>query len=359
MTRGQEADPLLLRAECLRYLETVKALAMVSFGVIMPQRSGAETEAAIESADVRSLRRYKKKMEQNITTLRSILGATEPDESYAVIRREALAEGWDYVILPKWHIDELFPKLPRYAPAWNRLPLQTWAHVHLEPREPTPTRVMWLEENAHSDMAALWNQSLASYGPARAEMQESGPFGPRSREHAALVRLTIQAAYHFVEAFLNGAAFNFWYANKERLDPGVCTMLLEWDEVRARRAHLSLREKLLKYPRIISGAPIPLFTDHDDNFQFMTSTVMRIRHTHSHLSPRPDGAAGSVVDLAPFFESTDMDVAGRAVDAAVSLAKRIAESCYRERGWLYWLRERSTDTRTFQWDNKPRTLAEL
>jgi hypothetical protein len=321
----------------------------------MLQRSGAETEAAIDSADVRNLRQNKKKMEQNIATLRSFLGATEPDETYAVIRREALAEGWDYVILPKWKIEELFPRLSRYVPAWNRLPLHTLVYVYLEPREPGPTRVMWLEENTHSDMAALWNQSLASYGAAKTEVQQSGPYGPRSREHVALVRLTIQAAYHFVEAFLNGAAFNFWYANKERLDRDVCTMLLEWDEVKARRAHLSLREKLLKYPRIISGAPPPLFTDHDDDFQFMTSTVMRIRHAHSHLSPRPDGASGGVVDLAPFLESTDIEVAERAVE----LAKRIAEACYRERGWLYWLRERSKDTRTFQWDNKHRTLAEL
>jgi hypothetical protein len=163
---------------------------MFSCGVVQLANAGPETENAIRNANKSSLRRYLRSSSEQIANLRALLGANEPNETYSALRHEATKNSWKYVILSRWRLDELFVQLSDLVEGWSRLPAHTLLHIYLDPHRSQETALMWLEENAYSDMAVAWNRALESHSEAELEIQ-SGPRGPKNRDHVAMVRLAI------------------------------------------------------------------------------------------------------------------------------------------------------------------------
>ena len=346
-------DLAQLRAECRKILEIAKAFSSLS-GMVSLKNIGPNNEQTIKTAGREDLNRYRKKLSDNNAAIRSFLGATKSDETYLRIWDDALRKNYEYIYFPKMHIESLFSNMGRIAPNWNALPAHTLIKRYLKSAKADVIWAIWPEADIYSDIAVLWNLSFDLYAQLKAEFNHQ-----KNREYSALVKALILNAYHFLEAFLNAAALNFWYHNRTRLDSSTLRLLLEWDEKKQQRAHLSLREKLLKYPRIIGGTSEPIFTEAHEDFQFITSIAMRMRHAQSHPSLRPDMAAGGIIDPAPLLEGSNIALAERAVDSAIRIAKEIAQVCYADQRWLYWLQERSAETGRFLTEETPKIFEVL
>jgi hypothetical protein len=107
-------------------------------------------------------------------------------------------------------------------------------------------------------MCAVFNLML-DIEPERDKAVAAPPsIGKRTvKTSNALRRAVLVTALHFVEAYLNGLAFDHLARNATSLDEKTKALLSERREGGTGRKYLSLREKALKYPRIVMGLDHP------------------------------------------------------------------------------------------------------
>ena len=160
------------------------------------------------------------------------------------------------------------------------------------------------------------------------------------KERVALQRATVVASFNVIEAYLNGLAFDHVELNGKKLDDAAKALLTEWDPVKQRPLrYLSLREKLLKYPRLIMGVEHPPLQENNCvELKFVVETAKRVRDAIVHASPAPN-----IVTLDPEKEiavhGVDFETAEQVVDATVTLIRKVEEKINggdnRLRGWLH------------------------
>jgi len=114
-----------------------------------------------------------------------------------------------------------------------------------------------LEATLFEDLAALWNETLrcASEDKDPDAVDEAAFAGKR---HRALSRSTVRAVYALIEGYLNGVALDTMIAGKA-LTAKEKGLLQEQRD--GRFAPVSLRAKILKYPRIALSTGHPIYTE--------------------------------------------------------------------------------------------------
>jgi hypothetical protein len=110
-----------------------------------------------------------------------------------------------------------------------------------------------------------------------------------SKTSDALCRSTIVTACYVIEAYLNGIAFDYYWANSSQLSDKKKILLTEWDHVEGRSRHISLREKALQYPRIIMGANHPPLQESNcPELAFVLERAKLMRDSIVHATPKLD-----------------------------------------------------------------------
>jgi len=157
------------------------------------------------------------------------------------------------------------------------------------------------------------------------------------KQRLALTRATAKAAFNFVEGYLNGLATDVLIM--EVVSEQDRTKLSEWDDKTRRVRFLSLREKLLQYPKIAVNAPHPLL--EEGNCREIKSIIkleQQIRHSLIHPTPMFDSRrfehcreeAHSQLEMGSVADLCDC-----AVELVAKLNAAIGEKYGKVNHWLY------------------------
>lgn len=193
--------------------------------------------------------------------------------------------------------------------------------------------VFQLEVSLYEDMAALWNSALHAnnlaerHGASKLDVKNAG----------ALLRATAKATFNLLEGYVNGLASDILLTKS--ITDEERAKLQEWDSARSRARHLSLRDKLLQYPKIAIAASHPPIDDAAT--PSMRNVIqMEVKLRHALIHPRPEWHLSDRVEFREraFFELSLSDV-GRLCDDVIDLIERIAGVVGNEYGdvslWLF------------------------
>ena len=168
-----------------------------------------------------------------------------------------------------------------------------------------------------------------------------------SKSASALHRATINAACHFVEAYINGIAQAHLLKYDGKLDPRTKAALTEWDLAQNRPNYQTLRDKILHYPRVIRGGNRPLLHEKNcDEFRLFFKAIKPIRDAIAHSSPAFDDRSGSPGKELRFFK-VELKYATAAVDNAIGLAQKIETLLKGNLEEVQWLCSRPAPDKLF------------
>lgn len=238
-----------------------------------------------------------------------------------LLAREGAPPG-TVLFLPKYSIqDHLFTKYGRTMPTFDLLPLH--ARIGLDTASISEVRepITWflLEAKLFEDMALLWNTLL-----------DSGP-EPLSKWGEVLSRSTVRAGFNFLEGYLNGLAEEVLKGpDRHSLTSRDLEKLLEWSAARNRPQRLSLRDKILQYPRVALRATVPPMAERkSEAMDLIVRQVRKLRHPLVHPAPSSSFEAPELEGMrdayreAVFFELR-RDEVSELVDATIALVREIA-----------------------------------
>ncbi len=146
---------------------------------------------------------------------------------------------------------------------------------------------------------------------------------------------------------MNGMGFDIWITAKaNELTDNEKMKLTEWNFAHNRLRPLSLREKLLQYPRMaIRATESPLQENNCPEMQYLLAQETRVRHALVHPTPKieewrdPDTYLREHV----FFELTIEDV-GKIVDSTITLIREVNRAIGAKFGNVdLWLFSRNPD----------------
>jgi hypothetical protein len=200
-----------------------------------------------------------------------------------------------------------------------------------------PMRI--LEASLYEDMAALFNLAHRATGDAEQDTSSKVLL-----KHAtALTRACATAAYHFVEAYLNGVAFDHLAKVGGVVDKKTSIYLSEWDPDAERPRWIKTRDKLVNYPRLILGLEHPPLQENNcPEMKSFLETTKPIRDALAHASPTVDAHT-----LEPAKEYAIFGLKFHAlepmVDSAVAVVEVIEKTLTGDRRRIAWLYGRGND----------------
>jgi hypothetical protein len=219
--------------------------------------------------------------------------------------------------VPVWKLSEWLSK-------YDALQLQPHWRISIDPHgigrnDPGGFEVRALEVTMFEDMASLFNLAREAY--MRNSAQQRAPKSELKRA-VALYRATASAAFYFIESFMNELAADYVWTHRGQISPGDLIFLTEWDEQRQRQKFVSMRDKLVLYPRIIAGSQYPLDEGNCAELKFIVGKAKDLRDSIVHASTAKRDEAEEYEK-----ESAIMRLRYQAVeeivDAAVALIRKI------------------------------------
>jgi hypothetical protein len=230
---------------------------------------------------------------------------------------------------------------------WKRFPPHLRLVVNFEHVCSTEIRLDYLltEAMLYEDMALAYNEAVSiqpqikSVREAKANLQVK-----KLQLH---LRTALLSAYYFVEAYLNGIAYDFYYRHESEITDQEKTALLEWDYQKNRRAWVSFERKVFDYPKIILKAPHPpLTTSNSKNLQVLLGDAKDFRDAIVHQSPKTDDVLKPPEKVASMLRVGLPEVTV-IVDAAVGFVRELNAALGKEGMLLDWLCIRTTETGLF------------
>jgi hypothetical protein len=192
--------------------------------------------------------------------------------------------------------------------------------------------VFLLEAALFEDMASLWNLTLATAEPYKPNTDKQV-----FKRTLALTRATAKAAFNFIEGYLNGMATDI--LEVDVVSESDKTKLQEWDEQRDRVRFLSLRDKLLQYPKIAVNAPHPLLSETNcPEIKLIVKLEQEIRHSLIHPTPLFDVRRSEYYREGAYYRLHKESVAELCdcvVELVFKLNAAIGEKYAKVDHWLY------------------------
>jgi len=204
-----------------------------------------------------------------LADIRSVLSsAGAPVHAYLFVTKQLLSQLFD-------HYDRAFPDFPKLPPH---------ARVAIDPfgirRPGQQPEWFQLEGALFEDMAALWN----TYVDFRASSASSRQTTQVKRERALLTSM-VRAVFALLEGYLNGIAQDVLHL--ESVSQQDRDKLLEQDSRTGRWRPLSLRDKLLQYPKIATWSEHPPLAESNcPQLKEIVEAEVRLRHALVHPTPR-------------------------------------------------------------------------
>lgn len=339
-----------LQARAQHLHRQLEALLVLGNDMTRAKRVEFESQKAgvIERPTIKRVQEHINQTEQHIEDLRRLLGVRVPNHTLIEILEmvEAAPEG-KTALVSKHVIERLFERTDRTFEQFDRFP----AHVRImiyqtkpNHHDAEPKTVDWrsIEATLFEDMCAMFNLAkeidlkTITLSPDLHRLRTNKTLG-------ALARATASAAFYFVEAYLNGLAYDHYISVGSRLDDEARKKLTEFDGKQNRPSYLSLRDKLLQYPKIILRAEHPPLQENNcPELDFICNTAKELRDSIVHASPRPDPESLKPTKETYLF-NTSFEEVQRIVDKAIALVRKLEVTVGGNDSGLFWMHERAPD----------------
>lgn len=258
-----------------------------------------------------------------------------------ILKRWEEAPDKDWLI-PKFMLEDVFDGR-KLLDDFERLPSHAYIALHGGTNRTVvgEIEIHLVEGCLFEDMCALFNAAKIAEPHILAQYRQS-----ESKIHrktaVALYRATITAVFNLIEGYLNGLAYDFCIHNKQILDDATKRVLTEWDYAKNKPSYLSLRDKVLQYPRIILNCTHPPIQENNTpEFQFLIDYKDK-RNAIVHPSPGPDLETYANPHSDQFF-NLDQTQVERVVDCALILIRKIERTIKGSEDGIFWLHMRNTD----------------
>lgn len=301
-----------------------------------------KSKEAFSEMDKKTLERFIPIIKREIIQYRTNYGIKASNHTLVALYKKA-QEGGDgkVFLLPKYLLKDLFTKYEKALPAFHVLP----EHVRIAIDVGTyrtvqgDVEIYWIEVSLYEDMCALFNLCKEfNSGLNRREDHKK-----KIKTASALERATIIHAYFFVEAYLNGLAFDYYIKNEDKLKDDEKEILTEWDSKKNREKHLSLRDKLLKYPRILKESKHPPLQESNcPELSYIVQKSKTLRDSIVHGSPKFDMQTYEPYKENAFF-SINFAQVQETVDNAINLVEKLETCINGNCDRIWWMAKRSQD----------------
>jgi len=300
----------------------------------------------VDAMTRQELVRLHKWLEKRIHTLRKRYEARVPDEELVRLAQqigESVGNSRP-ATFRKADLKLLFGRYDLVLPRFADLP----EHARIDIGRPIATRdgqvnIFIIEAILYEDMCALYNMARQQDADVEARWRKRELDRQPWKYLHALSRGAISTAFYFVEAYLNGLAFNHLVAHGHRADEKTKTTLAEWDEPKQKRCVISFGRKLQEYPQLVMGRDDPSLTpDRCPEIKFLLETHKKVRDAIAHASPVPDPKKGETLWSAKevLVFNPDIRTVEEIVDNAVNVVRIIETAVHGHTRRLHWLRDR-------------------
>ena len=326
---SSEADRL--RAELRELWSVYEAIYTLINASTQDIRSGfGISRANIEEMTVPALRKARSGLRREVFDLKKRYGVLCSDTT--LIRLARLVEvhaARGMTIIPKYMLDQFFANYGAALKGYEAFP----AHIRIG-IDPGKYRTRQGGAELYLVEAALF-EDLCALANLLHDTDHSDTKVAIKRENA-IVRSLIEACFRFMEAYLNGMAFDHSVRHHADLSDKDRDMLTEWDSSRVRTRYISFRDKLIQYPRIISGASAPPLTeDNCPPLKYVVEKAKVIRDAIVHPSPFLLPTEPTPEKDRAFYSLTKSD-AFATLDAVLELTAQIQKGLGRSLKDLWW-----------------------
>ena len=316
---------------------------VLQMATISSNRAANQAMAESEKLKKAEIRKRNHILESKILEIRQKFGAKVPNSVFVQLAAKAGAVPGKDFLVPKFYIKEYFKDYGKVLPIFDLLPEHASIGFHdgSERESVGGIEVYILEVKLYEDMCGLFNlakELVEKIGPNR-----QGKSKAYSKKLEACCRATATSAYYFIESYLNGLAYDHYVTHKETLDDKTKQILIEWDMQKGCSRYLSLREKLLQFPRIILGLSHPPLQENNcAEAKFLLERVKVLRDAIAHPTPGPN-----LIKMEPGKEgelfNTDFKEVESIVDNSIALVRKIERLIRGDELRLDWLHNRASD----------------
>lgn len=331
-------DKLRLKASKM-YKEYQAIYSLINAVTVQIRKDFESSMRAISSLNKNKLHSFITEIKGEISKLRKHYGVKVPNSTiFELVEKAKSGPKKKLLLIPKYILNDLFSKYTNIIPNYNEFPnhMRIGLDLGVSRQKQGTVELYLLEAIIFENMCSLFNllkqyqdESLKNDAPKK-----------DIKTYNALQKSTVVFAFFFVESYLNGIAFDFYSKNENTLDDNTKTLLAEWDSGKNCRVNLSLREKALKYPRIIKGIEHPPLQESNCvELDFIVNKAKLFRDSIVHASPKFDLKSYDPVKEKLFFSMDTHDVE-QIVDHSISLVERIEKEINGTTNRLWWLCKR-------------------
>ena len=252
-----------LKAQILAKCDTLQAILAFNYCLYPDDKVRLDaTRNSVSGATKRVLRDMHEHVSDNLAIVARQFGSIKKPKEFAAWFIEASFASADVLSVSKAVIDtEFFSSFCDGHQIWKIFPphLNLCLHFNRVVSKGIPVFDYFLPEAIlYEDMALAYNEALA----IKSELPTGILNAPNIEVKKLNLRLrtTLLSAFYFLEAYMNGIAFDFHYFNKSSLTAEQEDLLLEWDSSKNKRSFVSLERKIIDYPKLILGSKHPPLT---------------------------------------------------------------------------------------------------
>ena len=297
--------------------------------------------AAAATATKHELRTLHQNVSDDLLLIARRFGCKQKPREFANEFAAACIASSDLANISKAVIDsDYFSNFGDGHPAWELSPPHLRVIVYCNRVVPDRFREIDYflpEATLYEDMALAYNKAiqLERQPPARTEGAD-----PKVKEFYLYLRTSLLSAFYFVEAYLNGIAFDFHYRKAHSLPSQMSDLLLEWDSKNQRHNFVSFERKVKEYPKIIMGTKDPPFTiTNCPSLSLLLGSAKEYRDSIVHQSPKVTDVSQGAIKVRTLLQLR-MPQVTEVVDAAVDFVLRLNETLGPEAFPIPWLLRR-------------------
>ena len=330
------------RAKFRRLCREYEALLVLLQGATMDFRKTMDQQEEAASTIKKSeLRLHIHELELEISRLRKTFAVKASASVLTHILEKVKSKPEDDYLIPKFVVQTLCDRYDKVVKGFDDLPEHTNIGFHsgLRRKDVGEVEIYLVEAKLFEDMCALFN--LAKESHARVTPHQQGASKVNIKTNEALYRATVTTSFYFLESYLNGLAYDYYVVKNDDLDEDTKKILTEWDNVKNRPYYLSLRDKVLQYPRIIIGLDHPPIQESNcPELAYLAGRVKVLRDAIVHPSPGPNLTSFEPGKEKELFH-TDFAEVERIVDTAIALVRKIERTVRGDERRISWLKDRS------------------
>jgi hypothetical protein len=253
-----------LRPELLKQCDILQAILAFNYALTAESKEKIDlARTRIPVAVAKELREIRDRLHDSLKQYVKLFGCVKKPSTFAAEFIVSSKTGWTVPNALKAAIDRAyFTNFCAGDPLWQTFPPHLRLQVHFD-WVVVPDHLIfhyWLPEAVmYEDMALAFNcASEVTSGIKNLGYLKGGSLAVKKQQMH--LRTAVLSAYYFVEAYLNGIAFDYDYRNQGSLSQSEKDLLMEWDSPNNRQKYLSFERKIKEYPKIILKRSEPPLT---------------------------------------------------------------------------------------------------